>query len=75
MARELRGFLYIRERKECRNCYYFSPRLAWWHWLMIPVAYRKLVVGRCIRPRWNWNEYAIVESKEKTHCNYYSEGK
>lgn len=72
MVEKLEGFLYIRERKECRACRYFSKQLAWWDWLMIPVAYRRFVVGKCIRPRQNWNEYVVVIEPKK-HCKYYRE--
>jgi len=66
-----RPCVYIKERKECRKCYWFSTKLGWWDWLKIPVKMRKKVIGRCFRPRDNWQEYPVVESEKKRPCPHY----
>ena len=61
----------MKERKECRKCRWFSENLAWWDWLKVPVNLRSKVIGRCYRPRDNYEDYVIIEVENPKKCKFY----
>jgi hypothetical protein len=63
------------ERKECRECKWFSQRLTWWEMLPIEPEQRRDIIGKCFRPRDNWQTYPIKKVKNPKSCRFFEKGK